>query len=66
MGLWEYASPSAEEGRAPQTNPVLSFSESLLEEEPISVAMGVDEEEGAISDPGTEIVEKSDDRLQVQ
>lgn len=44
---------------------MLSFPQELLEEEPVAMATGADEEEGAISDPGTEIVDRADERLKV-
>lgn len=46
-----------------QSNPVLSFPENLLEEEP--VAMTMDEEEGAISDPCNEVMEETNEKMKV-
>ena len=61
--------PGTGEGEAThQTNPVLSFPESLLSEEgeePVSMVTSGDDEEGAISDPATDIMENSNERMKV-
>ncbi len=61
-GLWEYAPPGEEE---PQSNPILDFSDDLLEEEPVPMTTSADDEEGAISDPGNEVVEGTDEKVKV-
>ena len=49
-----------------RSNPVLDFPESVLTDEEPSVAMAAgDDEEGAISDPGSEIVDRESQKLQV-
>ncbi len=60
-GLWEYASGEDET----QSNPVLDFSDDLLEEEPVPMTTNADDEEGAISDPGNEVVEGTDEKVKV-
>lgn len=61
--------PGTGEGEAThQTNPVLSFPDSLLNEEveeSVSMATSGDDEEGAISDPATEIMENSNKKMKV-
>ena len=49
-------------------NPVLNFSESILteEEQPVAMVTGGDDEEGAISDPGSEVLDESSDKFKVQ
>ncbi|XP_064382724.1 serrate RNA effector molecule homolog [Halichondria panicea] len=61
-GLWEYAPPGEEE---PQSNPILDFSDDLLEEEPVAMTTSADDEEGAISDPGNEVVEGTDEKVKL-
>ena len=49
-----------------QDNPVLQFPPSLLvESEPAAVERGGDEEEGAISDPGTELLDNTAPKVKV-
>ncbi len=48
-----------------QSNPVLSFPDNLLEEEPVAMNTGADEEEGAITDPGNEVLEEADEKVKV-
>lgn len=46
---------------------MLDFPESVLADEEPSVTMATgDDEEGAISDPGSEIVDKESQEVQVQ
>ena len=49
-------------------NPVLNFSESILteEEQPVAMVTGGEDEEGAISDPGSEVLDESSDKFKVQ
>ena len=52
-----------------QPNPVLTIPESLLqeEEEPMAtIGAGGEEEEGMISDPGTEIMSVQDEKVKVR
>ena len=48
-----------------QQNPVVSVPESLLSEDSLSGSMVGEEEEGVVSDPGTEILSESDDKMKV-
>ena len=55
----------------PQSNPVLSIPDSILteDEEPMATGSGAgggaEEEEGVVSDPGTEITSNEDEKLKV-
>lgn len=48
-------------------NPVLDFPESLLveDDQPVAMVMGGEDEEGAISDPGSEMMEESSEQVKV-
>lgn len=48
-------------------NPVLGFPDSILteEEQPVAMVTGGDDEEGAISDPGSEMMEESSEKVKV-
>lgn len=48
-------------------NPVLDFPEALLleDDQPVAMATGGEDEEGAINDPGSEMVEENSDRVKV-
>ena len=48
-------------------NPVLDFPESLLveDDQPVAMVAGGDDEEGAISDPGSEMMEENSDKVKV-
>ena len=48
-------------------NPVLDFPDSLLveDDQPVVMVTGGEDEEGAISDPGSEMVEESSEKLKV-
>lgn len=48
-----------------QMNPVLAISESLLSEEAQSGNTVGEEEEGVVSDPGTEILSETDSKVKV-
>ena len=52
----------------PVKNPVLDVPESVLveEEQPVAMVTGGDDEEGAISDPGSEMLEGGSDKFKVQ
>jgi len=45
---------------------VLVIPDSLLQEEPVvAMATGGEEEEGVVSDPGTEIMDNEDEKVKV-
>ena len=46
-------------------NPVLAVSDSLLSEEAVVGSTVGEEEEGVVSDPGTEILSESGDNIKV-
>ena len=48
-------------------NPVLDFPESLLieDDQPVAMVTGGEDEEGAISDPGSEMMEENSDKVKV-
>ena len=48
-----------------QMNPVLTVPDSLLSEETLSGNTAAEEEEGVVSDPGTEILAESDGKVKV-
>lgn len=48
-----------------QLNPVVTVPASLLSEEPMSGGTLGDEEEGVVSDPGTEILSENDEMVKV-
>ena len=45
----------------------MNFSESILteEEQPVAMVTGGEDEEGAISDPGSEILDEGSDKFKV-
>ena len=48
-------------------NPVLDFPESLLveDDQPVAIVSGGEDEEGAISDPGSEMMDENSDKVKV-
>ena len=48
-----------------QPNPVVSVPDSLLSEDSPAGNIAGEEEEGVVSDPGTEILPESDDKMKV-
>jgi hypothetical protein len=55
------------DGGEEKRNPVLDFPESLLveDDQPVAMVTGGEDEEGAISDPGSEMVEDNSDQVKV-
>ena len=48
-------------------NPVLDFPKSLLieDDQPVAMVTGGEDEEGAISDPGSEMIEETSGKVKV-
>ncbi len=56
------------DGGEEKRNPVLDFPESLLveDDQPAAMVTGGEDEEGAISDPGSEMMEETSDQVKVR
>jgi hypothetical protein len=62
-GLWKHAKLDGADNADLKSNPVLAVPDSLLSEEALSGSTAGEEEEGVVSDPGTEILSESDDKI---